>query len=316
MSAGDVRNEFKAKGIPGGLAGWTIDDTSSPTKLTFTGPADINAADIEATCLGQSTVPTVKIDSGSNQAVAGIDSFGVSGVKSEFTAFLEALDEYYADLGAKSQAVLRVTIPSDYQEVDGNEISVSVEDGGSGYENGDYPIDVPVTEMSELKVEIFVSNGIVQSARLVGEVPGGLCSSTFTNVPLLPINGVGVGATADITIDGDEISTCNIQDSGAGYEDGDILRIDSQELGGTGSGFQYRVTETDVGQDFKDTVYICESSGGSGSGLKARIVQYKLGGFSSAEVVDGGRDYDVGQTVTLINEDGPGSVSVAITRVG
>ena len=133
---------------------------------------------------------------------------------------------------------------------------------------------------------------------------------------MLPINGIGVGATANFTIDGDSIGTCDILTTGAGYEAGDLLRVDSQDLGGTGSGFQYKVETTDVGQVEKETVYICESSGGGGSGLKARIIQYVSGDFDRPEVVDGGRDYDTGQTVTLINQDGPGSISVVIERVG
>lgn len=84
----------------------------------------------------------------------------------------------------------------------------------------------------------------------IGYVPG-----TYNDVPL--IGGSGYGARADITVNSSgEVNNIEfvessfenqqIDESGIGYRDGDILRVNSSNLGGSGNGFSYTLTRQDI----------------------------------------------------------------------
>lgn len=67
---------------------------------------------------------------------------------------------------------------------------------------------------------------------------------SYLIVPLLSTTGFGSGATANITVAGGVVTVVDIQNGGDGYKIGDILSVSPADIGGTGSGFVYTVTNT------------------------------------------------------------------------
>lgn len=87
---------------------------------------------------------------------------------------------------------------------------------------------------------------IVQSAISAGTISNagsGYANKLYTNIPLT--GGSGSGATANITISGNVITSVAIQNPGNFYAVGDVLSATTANLGGIGSGFQYTVTAVD-----------------------------------------------------------------------
>lgn len=84
--------------------------------------------------------------------------------------------------------------------------SLSITSGGSGYVNGYYPNYNP-------------------------GMPGVALQG-----------GTGTGAAASIHVSGGAIDSCTIYSSGYGYTVGDVLTVNSSDLGGSGSGFTVTVT--------------------------------------------------------------------------
>ena len=64
----------------------------------------------------------------------------------------------------------------------------------------------------------------------------------YINVPLTSTTGSGSGATADITITAGQVTDVDIKTGGTSYADGDLLGVNSANVGGTGSGFEIEVT--------------------------------------------------------------------------
>ena len=91
-----------------------------------------------------------------------------------------------------------------------------------------------------------------------------------------------------------------------------------------GGGFTTEDQLDDTPTDWFDTEFICTASGGSGSGLRVRV---NLTGVSTGsgvgtisvttdDIIDSGRDYVLGEKVTLTNTNGPGRIEdVEITKV-
>lgn len=80
-----------------------------------------------------------------------------------------------------------------------------------------------------------------------GEITNGGAAYTdgsYVAVPLTNITGYGSGATADITVNGGEVTVVNVTDeaSGDGFVIGDLLSADAADIGGTGAGFIFKVT--------------------------------------------------------------------------
>jgi hypothetical protein len=84
---------------------------------------------------------------------------------------------------------------------------------------------------------------IVQGAILtVGTITGGslYTNGSYSNVPLT--GGSGSGATANITVSGQTVTSVTIKNSGNFYVVGDILSCSNTYIGGSGSGFAIPVS--------------------------------------------------------------------------
>jgi hypothetical protein len=83
---------------------------------------------------------------------------------------------------------------------------------------------------------------IVQGAIAGGTITGGFgyANGLYSNVPLT--GGSGSGATANITIAGNVVTSVTINNQGNFYAVGDVLTTSITYIGGIGSGFQYTIT--------------------------------------------------------------------------
>jgi hypothetical protein len=84
---------------------------------------------------------------------------------------------------------------------------------------------------------------IVQGAILtVGTITGGslYTNGNYSNVPLT--GGSGSGATANITVSGQAVTSVTIKNSGNFYVVGDVLSCSNTYIGGSGSGFAIPVS--------------------------------------------------------------------------
>ena len=108
------------------------------------------------------------------------------------------------------------------------------------------------TPDSEYQVELhyfYYPVSIVQGAVSLGAITtsGSLYTNgTYTNVPLT--GGSGSGATANITIFGQTITSITIKNAGNFYAVGDLLSFSNTYTGSSGSGFVYTVTSVDNAQ--------------------------------------------------------------------
>jgi Ca2+-binding RTX toxin-like protein len=66
-------------------------------------------------------------------------------------------------------------------------------------------------------------------------------NGTYLNVPLTNVTGTGTGATANITVAGNAVTTVTIVNAGSGYVAGNTLTANNANLGGAGAGFQVAV---------------------------------------------------------------------------
>ena len=82
---------------------------------------------------------------------------------------------------------------------------------------------------------------IVQGAIAGGTITGGFgyANGLYSNVPLT--GGSGSGATANITIAGNVVTSVTINNQGNFYAVGDVLTTSIVYIGGIGSGFQYTI---------------------------------------------------------------------------
>lgn len=78
----------------------------------------------------------------------------------------------------------------------------------------------------------------------ISNVGASYTPGTYTGVPLQNLTGYGNGATADITISGlGTITSVVIDQPGNGYNINDQLTANKSDIGGTGAGFIYTVTD-------------------------------------------------------------------------
>lgn len=85
----------------------------------------------------------------------------------------------------------------------------------------------------------MLSNSGIADGTIVG---GSLYTNgSYSDVPLT--GGSGTGATANITVSGAAVTVVDIVETGQGYVLGDVLSADAADIGGTGSGFTYTITE-------------------------------------------------------------------------
>jgi hypothetical protein len=85
----------------------------------------------------------------------------------------------------------------------------------------------------------------VQGAIASGTITSGsgYANNLYSNVPMT--GGSGNGATANITVLGNVVTSVTFNNQGNFYVAGDVLSASTAYLGGVGSGFQFTVTATD-----------------------------------------------------------------------
>lgn len=86
---------------------------------------------------------------------------------------------------------------------------------------------------------------IVQGAISAGTIAGGsgYANNLYSNVPLT--GGSGSGATANITVSGNTVTSVLLNNKGNFYVAGDVVTASTAYLGGVGSGFNFTITATD-----------------------------------------------------------------------
>lgn len=102
----------------------------------------------------------------------------------------------------------------------------------------DATYEVHLILKSPIGFTIEIENGIISN---VGSLytPG-----TYLGVPLLNLTGYGNGATADIVVSGlGTITSVTLDQPGDGYNINDSLSANASDVGGTGSGFIWTVTD-------------------------------------------------------------------------
>lgn len=71
----------------------------------------------------------------------------------------------------------------------------------------------------------------------------GYVDGSYISVPFVNTTGFGSAGTGDITVVGGKVTTVAIHNPGDGYKIGDVLTVNNSDLGGTGAGFVYTVTD-------------------------------------------------------------------------
>lgn len=83
-------------------------------------------------------------------------------------------------------------------------------------------------------------NSILTYDTLVGG--SGYTNGTYYNKSLINTSNIaGLGATANITVSGGAVTAVTIINGGEGYKVGDVITVNSSDVGGTGSGFSFTV---------------------------------------------------------------------------
>ena len=107
-----------------------------------------------------------------------------------------------------------------------------------------YPIDLATANLVYLKAPTtsvwgYTLNGITAFSTLVG---GSLYTNgTYTNVVIT--GGTGSGARATIVVSSAQVTSVTITTAGNGYVVGNVLSANAANIGGTGSGFAFTVTQ-------------------------------------------------------------------------
>jgi len=91
----------------------------------------------------------------------------------------------------------------------------------------------------------------------------GYVDGIYPVVPLTNVNSFGGGATANITVAGGVITVAELVDGGEGYKINDTLTVSNTLLGGTGTGFIYRVNnvtssldaEFNMPEDYEEPIH-------------------------------------------------------------
>jgi len=90
------------------------------------------------------------------------------------------------------------------------------------------------------EVEINHGSGVITELDNTSLIGGSLYTNgTYINVPLT--GGTGTGATANIVVSGNVVTTVALVATGIRYTEGDILSCSNTSVGGTGSGFNISV---------------------------------------------------------------------------
>ena len=225
--------------------------------------------------------------------------------------------------------------------------TLTVTNGGSGYTDGTY-LSVPLITSSgsgaNATGDITVSGGVVTAATV--QTQGGgyttsdtltvdadditiavLATANITNAGSSYANGsytavattqtntrdglAGAGATFDITVSGNVVTSATLVDGGTNYQVNDTLTVASGDIGGD-AGEISGLTVTNGGSGYADSTYSNVAvTGGSGNGAIAEI-EISGGAVISATITDGGTGYVNGETVSLA---GYGGASLTISGI-
>ena len=107
-----------------------------------------------------------------------------------------------------------------------------------------YPLDLATANLVYLKAPTtsvwgYTLNGVTAFSTLVG---GSLYTNgTYTNVVIT--GGTGSGARATIVVSSAQVTSVTITTAGNGYVVGNVLSANAANIGGTGSGFAFTVTQ-------------------------------------------------------------------------
>lgn len=107
-----------------------------------------------------------------------------------------------------------------------------------------YPLDLATATLVYMKAPTtsvwgYTLNGITAFSTLVA---GSLYTNgTYTNIPLT--GGTGTGARATIIVSSNQVTSVTITTAGNGYVVGNVLSANAANIGGTGSGFAFTVTQ-------------------------------------------------------------------------
>ena len=82
----------------------------------------------------------------------------------------------------------------------------------------------------------------IENGNIVAEGTG-YVDGMYVAVPIINLTGFGAGATANVTVFGGKVIDFEIQSPGDGYVIDDMLTVSNVDLGGTGDGFVWRVTQ-------------------------------------------------------------------------
>ena len=152
------------------------------------------------------------------QVLFGEPKFNIGGrffkeaIKGDITGITQASDAVITALGHNLSVGDEVTFTGINGMVELNNIS-----------------DVITAVTKRISGTTLISNG------------SGYVNGTYTSVPLT--NGAGTGALATIIVSGGEVESYSISEKGTDYEVDDVLSVNNSDLGGSGSGFQIKVSE-------------------------------------------------------------------------
>ncbi|CAF34150.1 virion structural protein [Synechococcus phage S-PM2] len=152
----------------------------------------------------------------------------------------------------------------------------------------------------------------------VSNTGSGYTFGAYENVPLT--GGSGTGARADILVTIDQIvTTVIIVNDGIDYQNGDILSVNSADVGGTGSGFQYTITSNPgTPIDFSIASYGDGYSAGdilSVTDYGTTNLQYQIsqiGQVKNFQFQNGGSGYIQGDILTVDSQDLAGVISYSV----
>lgn len=91
---------------------------------------------------------------------------------------------------------------------------------------------------------IMSGNTSIQAVKSVGTIVGGssYTNGTYYNVQTQNTTNVaGMGLTVNVTVSGNAVTAVDVISGGSGYEVDDIITVSNTLIGGTGSGFTFKV---------------------------------------------------------------------------
>lgn len=252
----------------------------SDQSITFFKPAALQSNSI-GNELGQSVVSIINPGSGySSGTFANIALTGGTGTGAEASLVLSGFNGNVTNIG-------NGYLPGTY-----NSVTVT---GGSG---------------SGAQVSVIVEG-------IQGTIAGGsgYVDGDYFDVPLT--GGSGSGARAQISVAGGEVASVNISDNGNfSYNNNDSLSASAANLGGSGGGFSYTITNnpfsieysnftiTNSGDNYivGDSIGVSNADlGGQGSGFSFTVSS--LGTLNSVTISNGGFGYTVGDLLSFNSND-------------